>query len=131
MRFRWTSLLIVLNILAAVSVVGMAARFILVPAIAKYVYKERYKDLVFQCDDVMRSHFIAKNRVMRAPSEEAIQNLRSAEVSLLACHDYDKFRKKLLILGVTEDELAALGLDAIEDKARDVRRFVETHEIRY
>ena len=28
-------------------------------------------------------------------------------------------------------ELASLGIEAIEEKARDVRTFVETHEIRY
>jgi hypothetical protein len=131
MRFNATRLLIALNVLAALAVVVLAAKFVAVPLLAKHAYREQYKDLVFQCDDVMRTHFIAKNRVITAPSEDALRGLRAAEVSLLSCHDYDKLRKKLLVLGVTEDELASLGLEAIEEKAKDVRRFIEIHEIRY
>jgi hypothetical protein len=123
--------LIVLNAVAAIAVIAVAAKAIAIPMAAKHVYGEQYKGLVFECDDVMRGHFIAKARVQHQPSPQAIDELRSAELSLLACHDYDKLRKKLLTLGVTEHELAALGLEAIEEKARDVRKFVESHEIRF
>ena len=123
--------LVGLNILAAVSVVGVAAKYVAAPMIAKRVYKERYKELVFQCDEVMRGHFIAKNKVLTEPSENSIRELRAAEVSLLSCHDYDKLRKQLQTLGLSDAELASLGIEAIEEKAKDVRHFVETHEIRY
>ena len=126
-----TAFLVVLNILAALSVIGIAAKFVVVPIIAKYVYKERYKELVFQCDEVMRGHFIAKNKALIAPSDESIKELRAAEVSLLSCHDYDKLRKRLQTLGLREGDLGSLGIEAIEEKAKDVRHFVETHEIRY
>ncbi len=123
--------LVVLNILAAISLIGIAAKYVAVPMIAKHVYKERYKELMFQCDEVMRGHFIAKNKVLMAPSEDAIRELRAAEISLLSCHDYDKLRKRLQTLGLSDAELASLGIEAIEEKAKDVRNFVETHEIRY
>ncbi len=123
--------LVVLNILAAISLIGIAAKYVAVPMIAKQAYKERYKELMFQCDEVMRSHFIAKNKVLTAPSEDSIRELRAAEVSLLSCHDYDKLRKRLQTLGLSDAELASLGIEAIEEKAKDVRHFVETHEIRY
>ncbi len=123
--------LVVLNILAAISVIGVAAKYVAVPMIAKYVYKERYKEVMFQCDEVMRNHFIAKNKVLTAPSANSIRELRAAEVSLLSCHDYDKLRKRLQTLGLSDAELASLGIEAIEEKAKDVRHFVETHEIRY
>lgn len=123
--------LVAVNVIAALAVIAIAVKLLLVPAIAKYWYRERYKDLVFQCDEVMRAHFIAKSQVSVAPSEEAIKNLRAAEVSLLACHDYDKLRKKLLTLGLSEADLASLGLEAIEEKSKDVTEFVKTHEIRY
>ncbi len=126
-----TRILVAINIIAALGMVGIAGKLFLLPMAGKYLYKERYKELVFQCDDVMRGHFIAKNKVMTSPSEESIQGLRAAEVSLLSCHDYDKLRKKLQRFGLTESELASLGLEAIEEKAKDVRHFVETHEIRY
>jgi hypothetical protein len=123
--------LVVLNILAALSVIGIAAKLVAVPIIAKYAYKERYKELVFQCDEVMRGHFIAKNKALNAPSDQSIKELRAAEVSLLSCHDYDKLRKRLQTLGLSEGDLGGLGIEAIEEKAKDVRHFVETHEIRY
>jgi hypothetical protein len=131
MRANWGRLLVALNVCAALAVLVVSIRFVAIPVVAKVVYAERYKELVFKCDDVMRTHFIAKTVLARRPSDEAIQQLRAAEVSLLACHDYDKLRKKLLALGVTEEELAGLGLDAIESRASDVRRFIEIHEIRY
>lgn len=124
-------LLIALNVVAALSVIGFAVKMLIMPSVAKYLYKEQYKELVFQCDDAMRGHFIAKSQVTTAPSEESIKNLRSAEVSLLSCHDYDKLRKKLQTFGLTDADLASFGLEAIEEKAKDVRQFVVTHEIRY
>jgi hypothetical protein len=40
-------------------------------------------------------------------------------------------RKKLISWGLTENDLAQIGLEAIEEKANDVRTFVKTHEIKY
>jgi hypothetical protein len=99
--------LVAVNVLAALAVIAIAIKLLMVPVIAKHWYRERYKELVFQCDEVMRSHFIAKSQVSVAPSEEAIKNLRAAEVSFLACHDYDKLRKKLLTLGLSEADLGS------------------------
>ena len=123
--------LVILNVIGALSVIAVAAKLVVVPVIAKHVYGERYKNLMFQCDEVMRTHFVAKNNALRAPSEQSISELRAAEVSLLSCHDYDKLRKRLQTLGLSDAELANLGIEAIEEKAKDVRHFVETHEIRY
>ena len=131
LRSQLTVLLIILNIAAAASVISVAAKLVFVPMVAKMAYRERYKSLVFQCDEVMRGHLIAKTNALRAPSEESIKGLSAAEVALLSCHDYDKLRKRLQTLGLSEGELASLGIEAIEEKAKDVRTFVETHEIRY
>jgi hypothetical protein len=125
------TLLVILNVTAALSVIAVTAKLVVVPMIAKHVYGERYKNLMFQCDEVMRTHFVAKNNALRAPSEQSIGELRAAEVSLLSCHDYDKLRKRLQTLGVTDAELSGLGIEAIEEKAKGVRIFVETHEVRY
>ena len=51
--------LVAVNVIAALAVIAIAVKLLLVPAIAKYWYRERYKDLVFQCDEVMRTYFIA------------------------------------------------------------------------
>jgi len=93
--------------------------------------QDEYKEMMFQCDHVMREHFIAKQLVLATPTEETIRNLEAAEIGLTTCHDYDKLRKKMIGWGVKENELASLGLEAIEKRATDVRKFVEIHEIRY
>ena len=103
----------------------------IVPQIALKLNKEDYQSLMFQCDHVMREHFIAKQLVLVEPSEKAIKNLEASEVGLLTCHDYDKLRKKLLSYGASEVQLSMIGLEVMKKKAVDVRRFVESHEVRY
>jgi len=124
-------ILIVLNILASISCISLATKYIAVPYFAEIAYKEDYKKLVFACDNVMRDHLIAKNRVNVDKSEESIKQLHSAEVGLLTCDDYDKLRKKMLVFGINEENLSMIGIEAIEEKSNDVRNFVRTHEIRY
>ena len=124
-------LLIAANLLAALVVIVWGADRYIAPMITVAVYGEEYKDMMFQCDHVMREHFIAKQLVLAAPTEETIRNLEAAEIGLTTCHDYDKLRKKMIGWGVKENELASLGLEAIEKRATDVRKFVEIHEIRY
>ncbi len=124
-------LLIAANLLAALVVIVWGADRYIAPMIAVAVYGDEYKEMMFQCDHVMREHFIAKQMVLAAPTEETIRNLEAAEIGLTTCHDYDKLRKKMVGWGVKENELASLGLEAIEKRATDVRKFVEIHEIRY
>lgn len=128
---RGGSLLLTLNILALAVVFFYAAKELAIPAVAEWFYKNDYKELVFKCDSVMREHFIAKNQVLHSPSDEAIRNVHAAEIGLLTCHDYDVLRKRLISNGLSENDLSRIGLEAIEERAKDVRAFVETHEIRY
>ena len=124
-------LLITLNVIASISCIGLATKFIALPFIATQIYKEDYKNLVFQCDNVMQNHLIAKNKVNVDKSDESVKQLHAAEIGLLTCNDYDTMRKKLISWGLTENDLAQIGLEAIEEKANDVRTFVKTHEIKY
>ena len=119
------------NLLAALVVIVWGADRYIAPMIAVAVYGDEYKEMMFQCDHVMREHFIAKQLVLAAPTEETIRNLEAAEIGLTTCHDYDKLRKKMIGWGIKENKLASLGLEAIEKRATDVRKFVEIHEIRY
>ena len=77
----------------------------------------------------MREHFIAKGRVNASPSNDTVKDLLSSEVALIDCHEYDKFRKKLLSFGLDEDDLARMGLVAIEEKQSDIQTLVQEHEI--
>jgi len=120
-----------LNILAVASCIALAVKFIIMPASAKIIYANEYKELMFQCDSVMRDHMIAKNRVIHEKNTEAIKDLKAAEIGLLSCHDYDKLRKKMLIWGLTKEEISYIGLEAIEERTKDLMKYVEIHEFKY
>jgi hypothetical protein len=121
----------IINVIAVVLVFVYGIIEYIVPHVVLGSYKEEYQSLMFQCDHVMREHFIAKQQVLAEPSEIAIKNLDASEVSLLTCHDYDLLRKKMLSFGVSEHKISMVGLEVMEKKVNDVRHFVETHEIRY
>lgn len=99
--------------------------------LVKGVYFRDYAEHVFECDNAMRTHFIAKAQLTDNPSESQVQSLRSAEVGLVSCHEYDKFRKKLISLGLTENDLSQMGLMAIEESRSALSILVREHEIRY
>ena len=123
--------LLIVNVLAILIVVGFGAERYLAPAIAEAVYAEQYKELMYECDHVMREHFIAKQMVLASTTEQSVRNLEAAEVGLTSCHEYDKIRKEMIRWGLSENALARIGLEAIEERATDIRTFVEIHEIRY
>jgi len=124
-------ILISLNILACVCCIALAIKFIAMPIAAKIIYANQYKTLMFQCDNVMRDHMIAKNRVKHERSKKSIKDLESAEIGLISCHYYDKLRKKMLIWGLTEHDLSNIGLEAIEKNSYDLKKYVEYHEFKY
>lgn len=123
--------LAVLNFAAAIVVIIWGTHRYAGPVVAEAFYGETYKEMMFQCDHVMREHFIAKQLVMENTNQDTIRNLESAEVGLSTCHEYDKMRKRLIKWGMSENDLASLGLEGIEENARDIRKLVEIHEIRY
>ena len=79
----------------------------------------------------MREHLIAKQRLARAPSPGHVSMLEAAEIALIDCQDYDLMRKRLTQWGLRENELALMGLQAIEEKSSSLHRVIEIHEIRY
>jgi len=101
------------------------------PILAVQLWGEEYKTSMFNCDHSMREHYIAKKATELYPDETNIKNLQAAELSLVSCHDYDKLRKKMMMWGLDGNDLSMLGLETMEEKAYDLRRFVETHEFRY
>tara|TARA_X000000368_G_C22722310_1_gene575867 strand:+ start:155 stop:544 length:390 start_codon:yes stop_codon:yes gene_type:complete len=97
----------------------------------KQFFLSQYGEHVFLCDNAMRQHFIAKSRVVSLPGTGTINSLKSAELGLIDCHEYDKFRKKLITYGLNENDLSEMGLKAIEKSRTDLRTLVEQHEISY
>jgi len=124
-------LLMILNIGALLVIFALGFQRLALPAIARAIYGKRYQELVFKCDNAMREHFIAKNRMLSEPSDDAVKTLNAAEIGLIECHDYDVMRKRLLSLGLTDHDLALMALKAIEERGSDVKTFVKIHEIKY
>ena len=124
-------LLIIGNVLAVSFIIVYGCVNYAAPLVASQVWREDYKGLMFRCDHAMREHYIAKRAVSLNTSEDTIKNLQASEVGLLDCHEYDKIRKRMLVWGVSNHMLSTIGLEALEEKAYELRRFVEIHEIRY
>lgn len=124
-------LLLGLNLIAVVCCVAITIKFIAMPVIAKTMFADKYKELMFQCDNVMRDHMIAKNRVIHDKTDEAIKDLEAAEMGLISCHEYDKYRKIMLSWGLNDHDLSLIGLEAIEANQEDLMKYVELHEFKY
>ena len=123
--------IIYLNIFCSIIIIFLGLKIFLAPILGKIIWGEEYKKLAFGCDNVMREHLITKNELKSKVNKKNVQNLRSAELGLISCHDYDILRKKLLIWGVSNRELSLLSLEAIEENTNDVRDFIKTHEFSY
>ena len=94
------------------------------------LYRSEYVELVRLCDGSMREHRIAKQRVLDRPSELTLSVYEASEIALLDCQDYDIMRKKLMLFGLSENELSLIGLEAIEARSIDLLEVVNIHEIK-
>lgn len=115
-------------------VLGLALAWFATPVyqlVLQAIYRDSFYQLTEGCDAAMRVHLLAKNRLDLTPSTEAVNQLRSAELGLLACQDYDLMRKHLIRLGLDDNALSELTLDFAEARGRDLQLVVETHEFRY
>jgi hypothetical protein len=97
------------------------------PWVAEFVYEEEYKRLTYECDNAMHDEVSIRSNPINSELNDRLQ--KSAEVGLLVCHDYDKLRKKLLILGISEDQLALYGLETLENQLIPTSRMVEPHKM--
>lgn len=95
------------------------------------IHQSDYGALVEKCDLAMRDHLQAKQLRELDMLGRAENELYSAEVGLLVCQDYDLYQKKLMQLGLRENELAKMRLLAVEARSTDLEEVVATHEIRF
>jgi hypothetical protein len=95
------------------------------------IYDKEFSRLTEQCDQAMRTHLLAKNSLDIQPSLENVSFLKSSELGLLVCQDYDFLRKKLIRLGVEENTLSEMTLRYIENYASDLQLVIKTHEFSY
>lgn len=95
------------------------------------VNQSQFGELTFECDNAMRGHLLAKQRLVGEPSKDNALALKAAEIGLIDCQDYDLMRKRLIRWGLTDNELSEMSLMAIEEKGQDLRDVIKIHEIRY
>lgn len=93
---------------------------VLAPASALAYYYDEYMTLSSKCATAMdESWFIEQ--------QNHSQLDKTARVHLLICHEYDKTRKLMLSMGLSEHTLSFLGLKALEINQRTSEEFVEQH----
>ena len=122
---------IAINIISCLIILVIGYKELIRPKVTELIFANEYKQLMFKCDNVMRDHMIAKNRVIKEKTMESIKLLENANIGLITCNEYDLLRKKMLINGLSEDDLALLGLEAIEENNSELIKFAETHEFKY
>jgi hypothetical protein len=97
------------------------------PWIAGELYREDYKRLALECDRVMHDEVVLRDRVLDEEKKKLM--MVSADVGLLACHEYDKLRKRMLIMGMTDEQLALLGLEALDIEMIPVSKMADPHRM--
>lgn len=120
-------LVLVSTTVIALCLVTIVSMEYIVPALADWYYKDKYRELVTECDHAMHEEAALRSGTSGAAKHPSLTT--SADVALMVCHEYDKLRKKLLILGVSEDTLAYRGLEALEIEQIPVSRLVEPHRM--
>ena len=98
-----------------------------VPFVAGRYYASEFRRLTSECDEAMHDEAALREGTAGAAKDKALTI--SADVGLAVCHDYDKLRKRMLILGVTETRLSLLGLEALEIEQIPVERMVQPHRM--
>lgn len=56
--------------------------------------------------------------------------MKTAEVNMLDCHEYDKLQKKMQIFGVSREVISYLGLESLELNQRPFQEFTREHYFR-
>ena len=97
------------------------------PFAADLYFRDEYRRLTAQCDQAM--HDEAALRPGTPHTEIEPRLVLSGIVGLTICHDYDKLRKRMLILGVSEEQLALHGLEALESEQIPVSRMIAPHKL--
>ena len=92
---------------------------IAMPVTAALVYSNAYIKQAYECDTAMEASWYYTQDNSIPPESEVTQ--------LLACHDYDKTRKVLLMSGLPEEYLAWLGLKGLELYQRSPEEYVRQH----
>ena len=113
---------------------GLVAAFSTVPIYKSaliWFWEKDFSDLTFRCDQSMREHLIAKNKISFSPTKKNVSILKSTEIALIDCQDYDLMQKRLTRWGLNENDLGELVLKAAESNVDGLKSVINIHEIRH
>ncbi len=120
-------LILASQVVIAVCLSVIVAAEYVVPALADWYYQDEYRKLAAECDHAMHEEAALRPGSAGAAKHPALS--LSADVALMVCHEYDKLRKHLLALGVSEELLALRSLEALEVEQIPVSRLVDQHRM--
>ena len=106
-----------MKLLLKLTVALLTFRFVIAPLIVGAYYYFPFQGYVIACDTAMEDSWFYGTEILQ----------ESEQVQLLACHDYDKARKIMLMAGLPEDYLSFLGLKALELYQRPAEEMVRQH----
>ena len=106
-----------MKFLFKLAVILLALKLVVVPLFVGIYYYYPFQSFVIACDTAMEDSWFYGSEVLQ----------ESEQVQLLACHDYDKARKTMLMAGLPEDYLSFLGLKALELYQRPAEEMARQH----
>lgn len=110
----------VFKVIVGAFCIGWLVKNVLAPVVGLTLFYGSYLELSSQCANAMDNGWF----IQQSESEDL---KKSADINLLICHDYDKTRKLMLTLGVSEDLLAYIGLKGLELNQHSVEELVKQH----
>ena len=108
---------LILNLFLVISII-ISLNF---KSFKKHIYvslkKDESKELMFKCDNAMRDHFIAKQIFDKAPNSDNLKELEASEVGLMVVR-LRQTQKKLIIVGLSSEEMSLIGLKLLNKKLK-------------
>jgi His-Xaa-Ser system protein (TIGR03982 family) len=111
------------QILAIVFCISWIAKEAIIPGVTYLLLKDQYIEQVSSCANAMDEAWF-----LEQSGEPSL--IDSSSIQLLACHDYDKNRKLLLMSGLSENTLSYLGLEALELGQQSAERLTLQHRFK-
>ncbi|MBW8639998.1 TIGR03982 family His-Xaa-Ser system protein [Hoeflea sp. WL0058] len=113
---------------------GIAVSYLSVPLykmVLMEIWRDQFSNYTFACDQSMRVHFMAKQKVALDTTESNVDELKAAEIGLLDCQKYDLLQKKMKRWGLSDNEVGEMVLQAAEAESGSLRKVIQIHEIHY
>lgn len=121
-RFQFWTRAITASCLLAIVVFEYAR-----PMAMDVIYRDEYRKLTLECDQAMHDEVALRAGTVGGAKHPHME--LSGAVGLSICHKYDKLRKKLLVAGISEESLALIGLEALENEQIPVSRMADPHRM--